>query len=294
MNTFNANTWQGGLKVKRQPLPFRYPGGKYYAMDILRPFFQHIEHSEYREPFAGGATVFFNKNKCDFSWLNDKDDELIAAYEIMQSEKGREILIEKVSGEIASKKRWKEIFEFEPKDRFEVAFKYFYLNRTSFSGKLMSPAWGYRPKRSLPPERWYERIIPCGLKLKGVKLTSLDFEDVITANKKNGGPVLMYVDPPYYTPPKKKHYRHGLSTEDHERLATLLKDTKHKFFLTYDDCPEVRSLYAWANIFELKFFYRVHNSNTSNGTRRYGFELIITNYDPVDPYRNRQYELKFN
>lgn len=266
-------------KFKRHVLPFRYPGGKHYAMDILKPFFMSVEHDEYREPFAGGATVFFNKQKSEFNWLNDKDEELITTLKAMQSKPRREFLIERVGQEVASKKRWREVYEYIPKNKDDIAFKYFYLNRTSFSGKLVSPSWGYRPQRSLPPERWHERIIPCGEKLKNVKLTSSDFEEVISAKSENRGEVLMYVDPPYYTPPNKKHYRYDLSIDDHARLASLLKKTKHKFFLTYDDCPEVRKLYKWANIIELKFFYRVQDSNTSNGARKYGFELVITNYN---------------
>jgi DNA adenine methylase len=269
----------GLAKIKRHVLPFRYPGGKHYAMDILQPFFMSVEHKEYREPFAGGATVFFNKEKCSYNWLNDKDEELITTFKAMQREPSRKLLLERVSQEEASKKRWREVFEYLPDNKDDIAFKYFYLNRTSFSGKLVSPSWGYRPQRSLPPERWHERIIPCGEKLKGVKLTSVDFQEVIKAKSENGGPVLMYIDPPYYKPPHKKHYRYDLSIDDHVRLASLLKKTRHKFFLTYDDCPEIRELYDWANIFELKFFYRVQDSNTSNGSRKYGFELVITNYN---------------
>ena len=48
--------------MARIPLPFRYPGGKFYALNILRPFWENIEHDEYREPFAGGAWSF-NKPK---------------------------------------------------------------------------------------------------------------------------------------------------------------------------------------------------------------------------------------
>jgi len=267
-------------KFKRHPLPFRYPGGKYYAMNILRPFFENIEHSEYREPFAGGATVFFNKKKSSFNWLNDLDKELITTYKVMKSVKDRQHLIKLIDSETASKERWREIMGFVPTNNIEIAYKYFYLNRTSFSGKLISPAWGYREKRSLPPQRWHERITPCGLKLQDVKLSSFDFEKVIKHQKQGDGDVLMYVDPPYFLPPKHKHYRHGLTLEDHQRLANALKECNHKFFLTYDDCEEIRDLYSWANIFELKFFYRVHNSNTSNGIRKHGFELIITNFKP--------------
>jgi len=265
------------MATKRAPLLFRYPGGKHYAMDILQPFWEAAPHSEYREPFAGGATVFFNKAPAKKSWLNDIDTELITTYACVANPEDRLKLIDKFKDEIATPDRWREVLNFLPKSDLEIAFKYFYLNRTSFSGKLISPAWGYRPKRSLPPERWHERIIPCGEKLVDVTLSSLDFEKVI--QKKSASNVLMYVDPPYFLPPKRKHYRHGLDREDHIRLANVLKTTKHKFFLTYDDAEEIRNLYDWAYIYPVKFFYRVENSATQNGARKQGFELVITNYE---------------
>lgn len=264
---------------KRFPIPFRYPGGKHYAISILRPFWECVSHVEYREPFVGGGTVFFNKPKAKINWLNDLDSELMTCYSILQSEPTRNQLIEDFKDEIASKERWKEVYSYQPKNEYEIARKYYYLNRTSFSGKLSSPAWGYRPKRSLPPDRWCERIIPSGLYLKDVVLTSYDFEKVINAD---GEQVLLYVDPPYYLPPKHKHYRCGFDIEDHERLSDVLHRTKHSFFLTYDDCQDIRSLYSWANIYETNFFYRVDNSSTRGGERHLGFELIITNYKLPD------------
>lgn len=262
----------------RQPIPFRYPGGKFYALDILRPFWLAVDHDEFREPFAGGATVFFNKRKVANNWLNDIDRELMMTYSVLSDPELREKLLEMVSKEIASKERWKEVYAFLPSSPLEVAYRYFYLNRTSFSGKLVSAAWGYRPKRSLPPERWHERIIPCGQRLEDVKLTCADFEEVLAAPAQ-GERVLLFVDPPYYGPPRNKHYRNGFDLQDHLRLRDALRATQHRFFLTYDDMPEVRELYSWANINDVKFFYRVDNANVQQGLRQVGFELVITNYE---------------
>ena len=260
----------------KMPLPFRYPGGKFYAINILRPFWENVPHKEYREPFAGGATVFFNKEKAQINWLNDLDSELMRCYETLRDPTLRIRLSNEFSTEIASRERWQEYYDYIPQNDYEIGKKYYYLNRTSFSGKLISAAWGYRPKRSLPPNRWSERILPCGKFLEDVKLTNLDFAEVINAP---GEDVLMYVDPPYYLPPKHKHYRHGFDKIDHVRLAESLKQTKHKFFLTYDDCPEIRALYSWANIYNVNFFYRVDNSAIRGGERQLGFELVISNFD---------------
>ncbi len=261
----------------RFPLPFRYPGGKYYALEMLRPFWINIEHDEYREPLVGGGSLFFNKGISKHNWLNDIDSELMTTYKVIANLDLRHQLISLVAEEIANKERWREVKDLKPQNELEIAFKYFYLNRTSFSGKLVTASWGYRPKRSLPPDRWHERIEAAGEKLKGVYLTSQDFEDVIKAGP-TGKQTLLYVDPPYFAPPKHKHYRHSFDLKDHIRLAESLKSTNHKFFLTYDDVPEIRELYSWAVIQEAKFFYRVDNSNMNNGSRKIGFELIITNY----------------
>ena len=262
---------------KRKFTLLRYPGGKYYAIGLLEKFWRNIDHDEYREPFAGGCTVFFNKPKVAFNWLNDIDAELITTLKVIQDPEMAQVLCERTNGEVASKERWRQVKDYQPASDLDIAFKYFYLNRTSFSGKLVSSAWGYRPKRSLPPERWHEKILPASKLLSGVKLTGLDFRNVLTA-KPQGSSVLMYVDPPYYNPPRNKHYRNGFNVEDHHSLSELLNETDYKFILTYDDVPEIRDLYKWANIYELSFFYRVGDSQSSEGARKLGFELVITNY----------------
>lgn len=273
--TLSYQTWES-IPVSRV-IPLRFPGGKFYALNQLKRFYSCVDHDEYREPMAGGATVFFGKPKVKHNWLNDIDGEVINFYQAIANQSLRNELVQLVSSETASKERWSEVRKLRPSGELERAFKFFYMNRTSFSGKLSSPAWGYRPKRSLPPERWQERLVPCGEKLEGVILTSVDFVTVITTPRK-GQNCLLYVDPPYYRPPRRKHYVNGFELQDHLRLCSLLKDTPHKFFLTYDDVPEVKELYRWANIYPLNFTYRVENSATQEGRRRMGAELVITNF----------------
>lgn len=256
-------------------LLFRYPGGKFYALNQLEPFW-NVSHDEYREPLLGGGSVFFAKPKAKVNWLNDIHSDLITTYKIIADSKNSKKLVKMVENEEASKERHGEIKKIEPKSDLDIAFKYFYLNRTSFSGKMKSPAWGYRPKRSLPPTRWSERIEPCGKKLDDVKISNIDFEKVI--DKPSKSKVLMYVDPPYYSVPQTSHYIHTFTKDDHVRLCKALKKTKHKFFLTYDDHADIREMYSWAKIYPVEFFYRLDNSQDSQGKRKYGAELVISNY----------------
>lgn len=246
-------------------LPFRYPGGKYYALSILEPFWTK-PHDEYREPMVGGGAVFFAKNKVKFNWINDVHSDLILTYKIMADPKTREELVALAVKETASKERHSEIKKMVPKNDLERAFRFFYLNRTSFSGKVKSPYWGYRPKRSLPPNRWNERIVECGKKLEGVKITNLDFEQLIL-EPPQGKKVLLFLDPPYFGIERLDHYTYLFTKKDHVRLCNLLQETSYNFILTYDDVPEVRELYSWAYVYPVSFFYRIGNSEEINGKR---------------------------
>jgi len=211
------------------------------------------------------------------NWINDIDEDLIITYKVMADPSTRKELIKMVSKEKATKERHKEIINMKATTDIERAFKYYYINRTSFSGKMKKPYWGYRRKRSLPPERWHERINPCGKKLEHAKITCLDFEEVIKAPPQ-GDSVLIFLDPPYFMAKQENHYKHYFKKEDHFRLEKLLRKTNFKFILTYDDCDTIRNLYDWAEIHPIQFFYRLDDASHSNGRRKRGNELIITNY----------------
>jgi len=259
--------------------PFRYPGGKYYALKFILPFLHSVPHDEYREPFVGGGSVFFGKEKVKHSWLNDLESDVIKTYKVISVEKHKNWLVEKLNFEVASRERHAEMKEFIPKNDLEIAYRTYYLNRTSYSGIIKKPAWGYALGKSSPPENWHRFLKNAHPKLSGVRLTSLDFEEVIYADPV-GESVLMYLDPPYFLADQKRAYTKYFDLHDHHRLCSALKITKHYFCLSYDDCPQIRELYSWANIYERSWFY---NTANSSGSRKIGNELIITNFEVIHP-----------
>lgn len=257
--------------------PFRYPGGKFYALKHILPFLDVVPHDEFREPFVGGGSVFFGKNKAAVNWINDIETQIITTYQAIQNEGFCDSLVAELTLEEASRERHKYYKEFEATDAYQIAKKTYYLNRTSYSGIINKPAWGYAVGKSSPPPNWGKFLLNARKKLTEVKITNLDFSDLINAPT-NNGQVLLYLDPPYYNADTKRAYIHPFDEAEHKRLASLLKETEHYFCLSYDDCEAIRDLYDWAYIYERSWFYNTANTKDS---RMVGDELIITNY-PVN------------
>ena len=165
----------------------------------------------------------------------------------------------------------------------EIAFRTYYLNRTSYSGIINSPAWGYETGKSSPPKNWINFIELAGKKLTNVNITNLDFQDVI-CEQPQGNQVLIYLDPPYYHADQKRAYTKPFTLKDHLRLCELLKGTNYLFCLSYDDCEEIRNLYSWAEIYGCNWLY--NTANVKGNNRKKGNELLITNYQVVREVQN--------
>jgi len=268
--------------------PFRYAGGKFYARKLIMEHFP--VHSHYVEPLAGGASLFFAKPRVESNWLNDVDEHLMNCLTIIRDYPDE--LIHRLKDEQATKERhayYKN--KFKPKTRLDRAVKWFYLNRTSYSGIMNTQNcfWGYGDKYSMRPENWPRNIRRSSVKLRNVRLTSLDFEEVIEAADNEA---FLFIDPPYFNSDQDKFYTHTFTRDDHFRLSTALrKNSKRlKFLLTYDNSPEVRELYGWAAaMLEKEWNYTINRTDDQkNGTSRKGIrykgkELFILNYTSITP-----------
>ena len=278
--------------------PFRYAGGKFYARKLI---IEHIPpHSHYIEPFAGGASIFFAKEKVPHNWLNDLDDALINVYLTLRDHSHE--LAKSLKGEVASKERhtyYKN--EFRPSNKIEEAQRWYYLNRTSYSGimNMKNCFWGYGDKYSMRPENWGKNILRTSAKLQGVKITQWEFEKVIEEAEDGS---FLFIDPPYFNADQDKFYNCSFTTEQHYHLCELLRKHRHrlKFLLTYDNSPEIIGIYDWANsVLEKEWNYTINrtddqtkegkqkrNNGNGNGqdkgTRYKGREVFIMNYESAE------------
>lgn len=263
--------------------PFRYAGGKFYARKLI---IQHIPiHEKYCEPFAGGASIFFAKPKERFNHLNDLDENLILVYKTIRDYP--EDLINFLHGIPATKELhgyYKN--EFRPSNEIEVAGRWYYLNRISYSGimNMQNCYWGYGEKYSMRPENWGANIRRASAKLQGVKLTSFDFEEVIDSAEDE---TFMFIDPPYFNADQDKFYTVSFNRDDHYRLLNVLKRNARrlKLFITYDNCPDIREMYSWASeMHDKEWNYTISrtddqkNKTDKKGSRYKGKEVFILNY----------------
>jgi len=298
--------------------PFRYAGGKFYARKLI---LAHIpEHNYYLEPFAGGASIFFAKRKVSFNHLNDIDNELMNVYLIIRDFPNelinfltlREETLNRIpeyltqgiqiGDPLPAKKELHRFFknEFVPHNELERAGKWFYLNRTSYSGimNVQNMYWGYGDKFSMQPKNWAQNIRRTSGKLQGVHFTTFDFEEVIDDAIDDS---LVFIDPPYFNADQDKFYNFPFTMDDHLKLERCLRRNtdRLRLFLTYDNEPEIRELYSWMNeTHDREWNYCIQrtddqkNKTTRKGERYKGKELFILNYNSTELLVNETAQLR--
>lgn len=258
--------------------PLRYPGAKKKVLDRFTHFWK-TPHQEYRDVFVGGGSPFFGKKLAPVNWLNDLDSEVAAFFIAMRDHPDE--LCNRVKNTIPSVELWRAIKAEVYDNPLDKGFRTLFLNRTSFSGILKgNPIGGINQTSAYTidcrwnPDALCKHILLCKDMLTNARITDFDFQEVI---EHPGNEVLLYLDPPYYHKGNLL-YRCHMNHEDHVRLSDCLQQTNHKFFLTYDDCSEIRELYAdWAHLYSASWFY----SSSNKKARIIGKELFISNY-PID------------
>lgn len=270
-----------GATLFRSPL--RYPGGKQKAISEISKQFPSHAH-EYREPLVGGGSVYCfarNNNFANKYWINDKFAELVSFWQVVQNPKDcRRLMrdLERLRQSFSGAEEIKEFFlkarQEHPEDPYRTALLFFFFNRVTFSGTTRAGGFSSAASISRFTASSIQRLGSLPEALKGTEITCLDFEKLICAPGKN---VFIFLDPPYFTATK-LYGRNGiLHSFDHERLASALKKTRHRFLMTYDDCPEIRELYAWAQIEEWQLQYGMNNCNSDN-LSKLGSEIFVRNY----------------
>lgn len=263
--------------------PLRYPGGKSRAVQQMK-FLLPKDFEEYREPFVGGGSffIYLKQKQPELKiWMNDLNPELYYFWKYAQidsEELAREVLNVKTE-----RKDGQELFnEFVSIDisslsDFERAVRFFVLNRITFSGVVESGGYSKQAFQSRFTESSIERVAKLGPILEGIKITHLDYRELLADGNEK---VFTFLDPPYFKATKSRLYgKNGVlhTGFNHNEFADEMKKCKHSWLITYDDSPEIRESFSFAKIYEWELQYGMNNYK--QGKAEKGNELFISNYD---------------
>lgn len=263
MNSFMS--WVGGKKALRDDVIIRMP-----------PFYD-----KYIEVFGGAGWVLFRKTpENEAEVFNDFNSNLVNLYRCVRDNPAK--LKYKLRYVLNSREdfRWlvflhkKGIFtRFQDYDR---AAKFYQLIRYSYGSALESFA-------SQPHSIWndFPLIDMASRRLQKVIIENQDFEVLIKHYDSLGS--FFYCDPPYYA--TESYYKDvGFTKNDHVRLRDTLSKIKGKFLVSYNDCPEIRELWAYEGI-HIESVSRMDNFRQRySGGVMYN-ELFISNYDTSERER---------
>ncbi|HED07767.1 MAG TPA: DNA adenine methylase [Ignavibacteria bacterium] len=260
--------------------PLRYPGGKSRAVKIIAPLIP--EFDEFREPFLGGGSVFvYFKQKFPNKkyWINDIYQNLFHFWEqTQQNPIGLSKQIQNLKNDFSNGKELHRflIENIEKFDELNKAAAFFVFNRITFSGTSESGGFSNAAFEKRFTQSSIERVKALSTILDNIKITNLDYQKVLETEGEN---VFIFLDPPYYSATKSALYgKNGKlhKSFDHERFATVLKNTNHKWLITYDDSEYIRELFSFARIKEWNLTYGMRN--VGKNVNQNGKELFISNY----------------
>jgi len=262
--------------------PLRYPGGKSQlaplVVDLLKT--NDLLYGEYAEPFAGGAGIALSlllNSYVSRIYLNDIDPAIYAFWHSVLH--NTDTLCKRVENTPVTMDEWhrQRVIYLNPEctDLSAKGFATLFLNRTNRSGILRGGVIGglnqdgaYKLDCRFNRSDLVRKIRRIAKHAEQIELSGLDAATFVTKMvPKTSKHTLVNLDPPYYGKGPELYtnfYRH----EDHAALANAVGRMRRHWMVTYDDTPEIRSLYSRWRCFSSSLTY-------SAQVKRKGVELLV-------------------
>jgi len=251
----------------------RYPGSKRKHAKTLLEYIP-TDVKDWSEPFAGGLAITLEVAKrqpLERIVINDLDYGIYALWLSIVND------IEELTKRIDSYiPRAEDFYEFKNNpntgDPYADGFRKLALHQISYSGMggmAGSPIGGknqtgaYKVDCRWSPKRLRAWAESCN------KL--LNRSEVVVKNghwKEASDAEFVYYDPPYYAEGGGL-YIHG--SLDHKELADYLAERESGWLLSYDEHPEIRNLYDFANVRNYPVISHLHHKKVE--------DVIITPFD---------------
>jgi DNA adenine methylase len=218
----------------------------------------------YIEVFGGVAWMLLYKNRWfEHEIYNDFNNELTNLFNIIKFHPKE--FIKQFEFLPQSQFFFNYFHDFSPLTDIQKAVVTYYKYAYSFSAKGDN-CFGYKPKSR---NNLINNIDLLSQRFDNVMISNNSFEKIIDRfNKEN---VFLYLDPPYFE--KEYLYQVKFSNENHYHLKDILTAFKGRFLMSYNNHPEIISLYNDFNIKEVTTKYSAFKNS-----REEIKEILIMNY----------------
>lgn len=265
----------------RHVSPLRYPGGKAVLLPFFKGLIERGGYSSYAEPYCGGAAVALGlllSESVNTIHINDASRTIWAFWDCVVHRSSR--LVQRVRSCSVTMDEWhrqKAVLASEDVDPDDLGFAAFFVNRTSRSGIIgtggviggLKQTGKYKIDARFNKENLISRIELIASYRRRIYLSNLDAVQWIG----NLPPTsFVYFDPPYYNKAEALYPR-WYETGDHAAVAAAILGCSNPWVVSYDDCPEIRSLYESVQGASYSLRY------TANHARRGGREVIYARPD---------------
>lgn len=223
--------------------PIKYYGGKTYMTDIIKDNFPS-EFKTYIEGFGGGASVLFSKEPSKIEVYNDLEENVYSLFKVLSNESLMKEMKSKLDLTPYSR-QIREEFKSDLKKNdlsiVERAYKFFYVNRTSFNGVGGFSVTMLSRRNMMKNVSSYLALID-GLesfhqRLSSVVIEHLDIFDLLS--KYDYEDTFFYLDPPYVQSTRRSSQRYEveMSDDDHKKFVEICNTLKGKVLISGYDSP---------------------------------------------------------
>ncbi len=254
--------------------PLRYPGGKgkisRFIESIVR--LNGLSDGRYVEPYAGGAAIAWElllTGVVRRVSINDISRPIYSFWNAVLYDTDRLCsTIEETDVSVETWQRYKYIYKNQMSySDFEVAFAFFFLNRTNRSGILNGGMIGGKNQLGL----WkidarynklelVKRIQKIASLRNRIEISNLDAIEFIKLKENEWRTkTLVYVDPPYYE--KGRYlYHDAYRPDDHREVGEYIKSLDCvSWIVSYDDVRPIHEIYEENNWLQYTLNYSARN-----------------------------------
>jgi DNA adenine methylase len=261
----------GDVSVEPAQPVAAYLGGKKNLARRLVPLIDGARARLYAEPFVGMGGIFLRRRiRSPVEVINDYSRDVATFFRILQRHYPQ--FIEVLRFQLTTRAEFERLSATDPDTLtdLERAARFLYLQSCAFAGKVSGRSFGVDLYQggafnllSIVP-----RLEAVHARLAKVTIERLSYETFIA--RYDTAETLFYLDPPYWGG-ETDYGKDLFARADFAALADQLARIEGRFILSINDVPEIRELFAWADIMPVDVTYSVgENGQTAK-------ELIIRN-----------------